>query len=273
MGAEHRHGARRPRRRVLVGEPTDGVAVHAALGHGVAHLGLDGAQVLADEHRSGPGRLHHRQVQQLGTVGVHIRAVEGVVAGRDAVEPEQAHDVVDAQQTAVVKQPTQGVDPRLVARGAQPPRHVRRQSPVLAQRTEVVGRGPDPTAQCEQVLVDPGIRAVGVEADGQVRHQLDVHPCACLGRVGQLAVAGGLDPPPPLDVVVQSDQSLGESGAAGMSGRRREPRPPSAVSFGQGRESSVVELERVCVGPGAPGVLGWPRRIVADQRPQLPQGL
>ena len=76
------------------------------------------------------------------------------------------------------------------------------------------------------------------------------------GRGGQLAVAGGLDPPPPLDVVVQSDQGLGESGAVGMSGRRREPRPPSAVSFGQGREAGVVELERVGVGPGAPGVLG-----------------
>ena len=84
--------------------------------------------------RAGAGRLHDRQVQQLGAPVVHVAAVAASPPDGDPEQPEQPHHVVDPQRGAVAEDAPQGVEPRSVGRRAQLPRHVGRQTPVLAVR-------------------------------------------------------------------------------------------------------------------------------------------
>src|SRR5262249_20573327 len=110
-------------------------------------------------------------------------------ADRDPVEAEQTHDVVDPQAGAMTERPSQRLDPRLIAGGAQLPGVERRQGPVLAARVEKVWRGADPHIRGEFLLPAPRVRTTWVDAYGQVLDHAN-RP----GRVGQLAVSQPLQP-------------------------------------------------------------------------------
>ena len=96
----------------------------------------------------------------------------------DPEEPEQSHDVVDAQAAAVAERGTDRLDERSVAERAQPVWDERRKSPVLAAGHEAIGRGADRGAGGQRVLPGPRVGPVGVHADRQVLHDSD------LGRGG-----------------------------------------------------------------------------------------
>ena len=66
-----------------------------------------------------------------------------------------------------------GADPGVVAGRPQPPGVERGEAPVLPLAVEVVGRGADPHAERHRVLPQPGVGAAGIDADGQVLHQVD----------------------------------------------------------------------------------------------------
>ena len=69
-----------------------------------------------------------------------------------------------------------GLDKRPIGGRTQLPGHKRRQVPVLSLGVEGVGRGPHGAILGQQVLPDPGVRAAGMEADGQVLHDAAAPP-------------------------------------------------------------------------------------------------
>ena len=79
-------------------------------------------------------------------MAVHVRAVPRLHARRDPEQPEQPHHVIDAQAAGVPEAGADRLDERLVAGGAEPVRHERRQAPVLPARVELVWRRADADA-------------------------------------------------------------------------------------------------------------------------------
>ena len=131
---------------------------------------LHRAEVLADDHRARPLALERDDRQQIAGMAVHIRAVARLHSRRDPEQPEQPHHVIDAQAAGVPEAGADRLDERLVAGGAQPVRHERRQAPVLPARVELVWRRADADAVREHVLERPGVGAAGVEPDRQILH-------------------------------------------------------------------------------------------------------
>lgn len=70
----------------------------------LAHTGLDGAEVLADDHRTGQRGLQHQDGEHGLGVVADVGALRRRLALRDPPEAEQAHDVVDAQRAGVAEE-------------------------------------------------------------------------------------------------------------------------------------------------------------------------
>ena len=116
-------------RGLVVLEPQQPVGQHAVLGEGLADAVLDGAEVLADDDRLRPVALQRDDVEQvLGRVA-DVGAGGGGRRRGHPPQPEQAHDVVDAQPAGAGHGGADRLDERLVVRRPQPPRHQRRASP------------------------------------------------------------------------------------------------------------------------------------------------
>ena len=93
-----------------------------------------------------------------------------LLPSRDPEQPEQSHDVIDAQAAGVAQARANRLHERLVAGTAQPGRHERRQAPVLPLRVELVGRRADAHAAREDILKCPSVGSSGIEADRQILH-------------------------------------------------------------------------------------------------------
>src|SRR5262249_7820323 len=130
-------------------------------------------QVLTDDERADPAGLDGDHVEQFLSREPYVRAAIGAGAGGQPVLTEQAHHVVDAQTAGVAEGRPQRLDEGLEPRRLELPWHVRRQPPVRALWAELVGWRADPAGQGEEVLVQPAVEALRVEADGEVLQEGD----------------------------------------------------------------------------------------------------
>ncbi len=209
-----------------------------------AHLVLHRAQVLAHDEGAGSVGLEGQEVEQVVVGVTNVGAVAGPDPRRDPVQPEQAHDVVDADAAAVGERRPHRVDERLVTGRSELPRHERRQAPVLAERVEGVGRRTHAAAFAQQVLERPRIGAVGVEPDGEVGHDVD----AGTARHAQLAVQLPLAPLVKPHPAPFGNGQLGDGRRCRVAVRRRPPRPRRPVALGQHAPHGEVH-ERFALAP------------------------
>ena len=156
-------------------EPTQGRAQDAAGAQLGTDLGLDGAEVLADDERALAARLDGHDVEQFGRREAHVRALGPVR------RPGGSQNWRNKPMTWSIRSPPACTRTAFTASrngskngGPQLPRDVRRQPPVLPVGTELVRRRADAAAERQQVLVAPGVEPAAVEAHGQVLQHRDV---------------------------------------------------------------------------------------------------
>ena len=131
-------------RRVVVLEPEQPVGQDPVLGQRLADAVLDRAEVLADDERLRPVALQRDDVEQvLGRVADVGAVGRPTPPAGHPPQPEQPHDVVDAQAAGAGDRGADRLDERLVVGVPQPPRDQRRRAPVLALRVERVRRRAD----------------------------------------------------------------------------------------------------------------------------------
>lgn len=88
-------------------EPEHGGAEHSAPGERLAYARFDRAEVLPYDDRTGPVRLQDEDGEHRLGVMADVRALGGRSSLGDPPEPEQAHDVIDAQGAGVGEQAAQ----------------------------------------------------------------------------------------------------------------------------------------------------------------------
>ena len=226
-------------------EPEQPVRQDVAGGERETRVLFDRAEIFANNHRVRPLALERDDREQIAGMAVHVRAVPRVHSCRDPEQPEQAHHVIDAQAAGVPEARADRLDERLVAGGAQPVRHERRQAPVLSARVELVWRRADADAVGEHILERPGVGAAGVEPDRQVLHHRHRRR-----RARQLPVDLVLQPLVEPDPLAQRPAA----GGARDAGRRRDAgdRPAIAASWRRtsrpGRRTSRTARDRAVRG-------------------------
>ncbi len=262
-------------------EPQDGRAEHAALAQRLADAGLDGAQVLADHQRPGPGGLQDQHGEHGLGVVADVGALRGRVALRHPPQAEQAHDVVDAQGPGVTEEGPEQFAERGVARRGQAVGAPGRQAPVLAAGVEGVRRRAHRHPGGEVLPLCPGVGATGVHADREVVHDADGHAGLASGalRRCELGVGEPGEPGPEVDPVHEASPRAGRVGRAGVAQAGRPAVPVRAVHLGERAPGGVVLQglalfgEEVAVG-GAPA---GAERHVAQQLEclalELPHGV
>ena len=119
----------------------------------------------------GTRRLEAHQVHQLFGGHPDVGPPVGGMPRGDPPDPEQSHDVVDADRRGVAKVGAQCVHDGDVGRRAQRGGVERDEPPVLTRRVERVGRRAEVHAPGDERLVQPRIRAGRVDADGEIGHQ------------------------------------------------------------------------------------------------------
>ena len=130
--------------------------------------GLNRAQIFSDHQGLGPMAFQGHDGQEIFRGIADKRSACGIEAARDPVEPEQTHDVIDAQPPAVA----QG-GPNRLADGFVPGfgklvGSERGQAPVLAEGVEFIGRDADGGIFPEAALPNPRVGPARVKPDGQV---------------------------------------------------------------------------------------------------------
>ena len=149
-------------------ELEDPRAQHAIARHPLPYPLGHRAQILADDHRAGPGSLQRDQgVQLLGPVG-HVGALGRRMPVGDHVHALEAHDVVDAQAVGVLEGAPEGGDEEPVpvfshALGMQRP-----ETPALPAGEEAVGRRAPLHPRDEGLWGPGGIESVRMGSDGEV---------------------------------------------------------------------------------------------------------
>ena len=272
----------RPVRRRVVLEPAHPVAVRRPARTMASRTSrLDGAQVLAHQHRPGPGRLHQRQVQQLGSrTGTRSLPPAGSAPG--GIQNRRNSPMTWSMRSAAGVAQAPGAACPATARSPRPAAATARRAAGPSPGPcglKSSGGAPDPAARGQQVLVGPGVGAVGVEADGQVGHaarrpadggagpvlvrRRRLHPApevdpvrvvaarssATAGSVGVGARRPGtwIEPPPWCSASAQNRR--GERGQSGSCPRCRRGQPPSHGPAAQ-MASSAARASAATPGPG-----------------------
>ncbi len=287
VGAHRRHAVAPPvlrgqRRPVgLAGEPEHGGAHDPAGRQVLADPAVDGAEVLADGQRPGPGRLPGQRGHRGPVVVADVRAAVGRPAHGHAPQPHQPHHVVDPQPAAVPEPGSEQLVQRAVAGGGQPPRVPGRLRPVLPALVELVRRRAHRQAADQQVLVRPGVRPAGVGADRKVADDPGVHARGQRRplRGGQLLISEPLQPGVELGI-----RAGGRGRAARITVRARPVAPVGPVPLGERAPGGpVLELAALALAEplvlAAPGLaerhpvddfqrrpLGRPDRVPVDER-------
>ena len=165
-------------------EPQDRRAEHTGVAQHVLHPRLEGAQVLADHHGACALRLKQEDAHHRPVVVVHVQAVSRLVLARHPEQAEQAQDVVDADAAGVAQHRAQQVAPRAVSLLGECLRVPRRLGPVLPLLGVHVRRRANRGVGNQRISQRVRVRAVRVNAHGEVRHDADAH------AGGQRAVLG-----------------------------------------------------------------------------------
>ena len=107
-------------------------------------------------------RLQGQHTEHRLRVVAHVGALGGRPAGRHPPQPEQAHDVVDAQPPRMPEGGADGLAKWLVRSGTELMRDEGWQSPVLPQSVVLVWRCAHRYIGGEHVLPGPGVGAVRI---------------------------------------------------------------------------------------------------------------
>ena len=134
----------------------------------------------------------------------------------------------------------------------------RRDSPILPGGVEVIGRCPDPGGRCDDVLPEPGVGAVGGEADRKVVDHRDLTP-----RPVELGVETPLQPPVEVDPLPRPGHERFHGRAVGSPVLLRPRGPRTRVPLGDHAEAGVT-LEQLALA----GDEGVEARIAAEPGPE-----
>ena len=156
-------------------KPHDRGAHHATAGQVVLHPRLEGAQILADHDSTGAVSFQYQRADQSLVVVGDVRAERRRFHPRDPPQAEKPQHVVDADATGGAQDRAQHVAPRTVALFGQLPRVPRGLGPVLTLLVVAVRWGANASSRRQHVGQGLGVRAAGVYADGQIRHEADAH--------------------------------------------------------------------------------------------------
>ncbi len=222
-------------------------------------------EVLADDVGAGPQALEGEDVEQVVGLIADVGAVlaRGVLG--DPEEPEQPHDVVEAEAAGVAEPGPDRLDERLVGGGAELPRVERRKPPVLSLGVVLVRRSADRHPGSEHVLPDPGVGPTGVAADGQVLHQ----PDAGAGRF-ELPVDQPLQPHVELNLAGMLIGVLANLEVGRVAKIHRPPAPVAPVLTGQHAvHGEAVQGVATLVGEAVEGLMAGEAAEDRTQHPQL----
>src|SRR4030042_6904979 len=117
-------------------------------------------------------RLHSQDSVKLLSVIAHVNAPAGVRSRRNPEKPVQSHNMVDAEDVRVLEVMPQVSDDVAVALLSDFFRVERGEIPVLPAGKNGIRRCPSGRPDSEDVTVLPNIKAVGVDAQGQVEIHL-----------------------------------------------------------------------------------------------------
>src|SRR3954451_20541582 len=121
-----------------------------------------GARTLAFER-------HYRQ--HLVGVVANISSLGSRHLLRDPEKPKQSHDVIDPETTPVAESGADSLDERLVSHCPKLMRNERRKPPILATGIELIRRCAYANVLRHDILPDPRIRPVRIDANRKVLHQ------------------------------------------------------------------------------------------------------
>ena len=170
MGRDRRQRAGRVARRRRGLKPEEPVRQEPVGIQLVPRRGFDRPQILADHKGLGARALQGEDRQELVGRIAHKGAQARLGLPRNPEEAKQAHHMVNAQARRMAEGGLQGVAQRLVGGRAELVRHKGRQAPVLAEGIEFVRGRADRHVRGEEILPDPGISAIGIDANGQIVH-------------------------------------------------------------------------------------------------------
>ncbi len=207
------------------------VGVDAAVAQLADDLHRHRAEILADHHATVALAFQRQHRQQIVHRVFDIGAATGGFAIRDPPQPQQRHDVIDAQRAAAGHVGAQKIDERLIPARRHHVRIHRRQAPVLPQRPQNIRRRPDRRFQAVQLTVTPGFRPAFRHPDRQIAIQANRH-LLLPALVKTLRELGGRQP---LQPQVKADRVL-------MFGAKLPHRValPLPIALGPGRPAPLA---------------------------------
>src|SRR5436309_14777703 len=117
---------------IVLLEVEQAVAENPEAGQRLADLRFDGAEILADNDYPVTDAFQCQDLHEIQRQLLDVGALGSIALFRDPVEPEEPHDVVDAQRASVAAVLANGFGKKAVAVGAVLFRIRRREAPVLS---------------------------------------------------------------------------------------------------------------------------------------------
>ncbi len=197
------------------------------------------AQVLADDDHPVAHALERENRKQRLEAIAHVGAFGGFHAIGNPVQAKEAHDMIDAQRSAMPAVLADGFGKQAVAVFHVAVRVGRRKAPVLALGREAVGRRAHPAAGHEEVAMRPKVGTETIGGQRQIVIQTDAQ--AALDSV--LLRGGELQIELPLDVLVE--QNTAPVFSREFARGRRNPGPgiaPASPSSSRRRGTSCESL-------------------------------
>ncbi len=202
------------------------------------------AEILADHHTAVTVAFQRQDRQQV----VHWIVDVGAVVRRLAIGyPPQAqhrHDMIDAQRAAARHIGAQHINKGLISARRHHMRVHRRQAPVLAQRSQNIGRRAYRCLQTVEIGIAPGFRAPFRHADGEIAIKPHRHavPLANLPALVKLPVRQPLQPEPETHLVLIFTAELLHRFALRVAifFRPRWPAPALSIFFQHGGVQRVI---------------------------------
>src|SRR5262249_43018411 len=130
----------------------------------ILEAGRDGSEVLANDDAAVSIALFGRCCQQCLEWKAHIGALIGAHAGWNEIEALEPQDMIDADRARILHGCAQDLAERRAVTFAQAQRVDPGETPPLALGVELVRRCADLERRQNEILVAPGIEAVGANA-------------------------------------------------------------------------------------------------------------
>src|SRR5215470_2019629 len=157
----------------------------------ILESGRHGAEVLADDDAAiGFALLRGSRKKSLERKA-HIGALVGAQPARDEIEPLETQDVIDPDRAGISHGCAQDLCEWRAAALDQAQGIDARKSPALPLGVELVRRRADLERWQDEILIAPGVKAVGADADGDIEIKPDREPGAVgLGPAGHELLVG-----------------------------------------------------------------------------------